>query len=489
MSSTDVSLPRLTWHNGWSREALRRRHQAETALPVLFGAGTFVIDVLTVTSAFLVAYWLRFVVPDDGGSALSIDAYARVGAVVGLLTTVVFASHGFYDEDRPPAWAARARVVVSSVSTALVIAATVSYFLGDQRYSRLWLGAGTGLAMLGLLVWRSFAHTLYLTARDRLAPTNRVIIVGANPTGEKIADELSRTHRVVGFVDNGSDLVEPRSTPLLGPIARLESLVHVQGATEVVVALPIDRHEQVRRVIARGFRRPVTIRLAPELDGMLPGRVEVRHVGGRPYIGFTPMAKVSWLKRTMDVVLGCAISIALLPLLVAIVIAIKLDSPGPVLYRQERVGKHGRRFGMYKFRSMRPDADRLIEQLRNQNEASGPLFKIRDDPRVTWVGRFLRRFSLDELPQLINVLRGEMSLVGPRPPVPSEVSQYDDWHLGRLRAAPGMTGLWQASGRSEVPFHDMVRLDLHYIQHWSLALDFEILVRTIPAVLSHRGAY
>jgi exopolysaccharide biosynthesis polyprenyl glycosylphosphotransferase len=181
--------------------------------------------------------------------------------------------------------------------------------------------------------------------------------------------------------------------------------------------------------------------------------------------------------------------LVLAPLLVAIAIAIKLDSPGPVFYRQERVGKDGRRFWILKFRSMRQDADRLLPTIRQHNEASGPLFKMRADPRVTRVGRVLRRLSLDELPQLFNVLKGEMSLVGPRPPIPSEVEQYEDWQHGRLRAMPGITGLWQVSGRSEVPFHDMVRLDLHYIRNWSLGLDLEILWRTIPAVLTSRGAY
>jgi exopolysaccharide biosynthesis polyprenyl glycosylphosphotransferase len=181
--------------------------------------------------------------------------------------------------------------------------------------------------------------------------------------------------------------------------------------------------------------------------------------------------------------------VLLAPLLAIIAFAIKIDSMGPVFYRQERVGKDGRRFNMLKFRSMCEDAELRLGTLKQHNEATGPLFKMRCDPRVTRVGRILRRWSLDELPQLLNVLRGEMSLVGPRPPLPAEVEQYEDWELGRLRAVPGLTGLWQVSGRSEVPFHDMVRLDLHYIRNWSLALDLEILLRTIPAVLSNRGAY
>jgi lipopolysaccharide/colanic/teichoic acid biosynthesis glycosyltransferase len=168
---------------------------------------------------------------------------------------------------------------------------------------------------------------------------------------------------------------------------------------------------------------------------------------------------------------------------------IRVDSAGPIFYRQQRVGRNGKRFMMFKFRSMCADADRRLEALRQQNEAVGPLFKMRQDPRITRVGAFIRRWSIDELPQLLNVLRGEMSLVGPRPPIPSEVEKYEDWQLGRLRATPGLTGLWQVSGRSEVPFHDMVRLDLHYIRNWSMSLDLQILLRTIPAVLTNRGAY
>jgi exopolysaccharide biosynthesis polyprenyl glycosylphosphotransferase len=246
----------------------------------------------------------------------------------------------------------------------------------------------------------------------------------------------------------------------------LDKIVQACGVDEIVVALPSERLEQVSRVVSRGFHRRVVVKFVPSLGDLWPQRFEVHHVAGRACIGFPTMAHVSWLKRASDLVLGSLILMALTPLLVVIGVAIKVGSPGPVFYRQERVGKDGQRFWMYKFRSMRQDADRLLEQLRAQNEATGPLFKMRDDPRVTPLGRILRRFSLDELPQLFNVLRGEMSLVGPRPPLPTEVAEYEDWQHGRLRAVPGMTGLWQVSGRSEVPFHDMVRLDLHYIRHW-----------------------
>jgi lipopolysaccharide/colanic/teichoic acid biosynthesis glycosyltransferase len=172
-----------------------------------------------------------------------------------------------------------------------------------------------------------------------------------------------------------------------------------------------------------------------------------------------------------------------------IALAIRLDSPGPAVFKQTRIGKGGKEFMCHKFRSMREGAEAEQEDLLNLNEASGPLFKIKDDPRMTRVGRFLRRLSLDELPQIYNVLRGEMSLVGPRPPLPSEVAQYQDWHKQRLEAPPGMTGLWQVSGRSQLTFDEMCLLDIFYIENYSPMLDLRIMLRTIPAVLLRQGAY
>jgi exopolysaccharide biosynthesis polyprenyl glycosylphosphotransferase len=177
------------------------------------------------------------------------------------------------------------------------------------------------------------------------------------------------------------------------------------------------------------------------------------------------------------------------PFLTLISLAIRLDSPGPVIFRQTRVGAGGKWFEMYKFRSMRQGAEAELEELRDLNEADGPLFKIYDDPRLTRVGRFLRHTSLDELPQFLNVLRGEMSLVGPRPPLPAEVDGYVEWHKKRLEVRPGMTGLWQVSGRSMLSFDEMVLLDIYYIENWSLWLDLKILLRTVPQVLFGNGAY
>ncbi len=462
---------------------------AERIIPAGLGLALALVDVLLVLGAFLLAYWVRFVVSDMEAAALDLLAYARIGLSVGVVVALLFAPQGLYDESRPMAWPARLYAIVSALSTALVVTLVASFLFGGDGFSRLWFAAGWAFAVLLLVTWHALAQNVFAIVRTALARTTRVLIVGANPLGQELARELSARHEVLGYVDNGTDLKGDSDLPLLGPISRLDQIVHTHAVDELVVALPAHRQEQVSAVIARGFRRNVTIKLLPDMGELLPQRFEVQRAGGRSYIGFVPVARVSWLKRAIDLVLGSLVLGMLSPLLLAVAATIKLDSLGPVFYRQRRVGKDGDEFMMFKFRSMHQDAERLIEQLRDQNEATGPLFKMRADPRVTRVGRVLRRLSLDELPQLFNVLRGEMSLVGPRPPVPSEVDQYEDWQKGRLRAVPGMTGLWQVSGRSEVPFHDMVRLDLHYIRNWTLGLDLEILLRTVPAVLTNRGAY
>jgi exopolysaccharide biosynthesis polyprenyl glycosylphosphotransferase len=194
-------------------------------------------------------------------------------------------------------------------------------------------------------------------------------------------------------------------------------------------------------------------------------------------------------KRVFDVVLSAAGLLLIWPLLLAVAIAIKLGDGGPVLFRQQRVGLQRRTFTLLKFRTMVPRAELLRAELLSRNEADGPLFKVREDPRVTRIGRWLRRFSIDELPQLLNVLKGEMSLVGPRPPLVGEVDAYEDWQLDRLEVRPGITGLWQVSGRSDLSFDEYVRLDLFYIENWSLAYDLFIVAKTVPLLLFPKGAY
>jgi exopolysaccharide biosynthesis polyprenyl glycosylphosphotransferase len=488
MSAVDPSLRRGAFHTAFDEGEAPPSVRGIRPLAALTLA-TLVVDALVVVGAFLIAYWVRFVVPDDEVSALGLQEYARLAVLVALMTVTLLGIQGVYQPRQRRSWLGRLQIVVSAISTSLILTVMISYALGDQRSSRLWFATGWAVAAVGLVVWRAVAQRLLATAGAALIPANRAVIVGANPVGEQVAGELSDRFEIVGYVDNGSDLQGRPRLSLLGPIAHLPRIVREYSIDELIVTLPQNRRDQVNAVIARGFNRRVNVKLVPDLGDILPSTLDLHYLGGRPYVGFSPVANVDWLKRATDLAFTCAGLCAIWPILLVIALVVRLDSPGPILYRQQRVGKDGRLFHMLKFRSMYRDADQRRAELSAANEATGPLFKMRNDPRVTRSGRFLRRTSLDELPQLLNVLRGEMSLVGPRPPLPSEVESYEEWQLGRLRAVPGMTGLWQVSGRSEVSFHDMVRLDLHYIRNWSLSLDLEILWRTLPAVLGHRGAY
>jgi exopolysaccharide biosynthesis polyprenyl glycosylphosphotransferase len=236
----------------------------------------------------------------------------------------------------------------------------------------------------------------------------------------------------------------------------------------------------------------VEVRFTANLPTVLSSRLAPQTIGGVMTLSVNVLQLTTFqaaAKRACDVLVSALGLLLLAPLLVAVALAVKLTSRGPVIFRQERIGLRGRPFTVLKFRTMVAGADQLLDGLREHNEADGPLFKLRHDPRVTRVGQVLRHYSIDELPQLVNVLKGEMSLVGPRPPLASEVALYEEWQLDRLEVRPGITGLWQVSGRSELSFEDYVRLDLFYVENWSVAYDLFILSKTIPLLVSARGAY
>jgi exopolysaccharide biosynthesis polyprenyl glycosylphosphotransferase len=278
----------------------------------------------------------------------------------------------------------------------------------------------------------------------------------------------------------------------MGGVANLANVIRQERVDEVLISLPWTQHRKILGIVDQCGRERARARIVPDLFQLALSRVDVDHIGGVPVIGLREPAIGTWqraFKRSLDLVVAVMGLLVLSPLFLLVALAIKLESPGPVFFWQARLGRGGREFAICKFRSMHQGAEERKDELVTLNEATGPIFKMREDPRLTSVGRVLRRWSLDELPQLYNVVRGEMSLVGPRPPTPSEVEKYEDWQLKRLSVRPGMTGLWQVSGRSEVPFAEMMLLDIYYVENWSPALDAEILLRTIPKWISGEGAY
>jgi exopolysaccharide biosynthesis polyprenyl glycosylphosphotransferase len=326
--------------------------------------------------------------------------------------------------------------------------------------------------------------------------SRNVLIAGSGPRAAYVESVLVNHPewglQVVGFIDDG----EPPGGPAVDasrvlPLASIEEVLADQVIDEVIVAVPRSRLEEVVRAVDAATRAGVPITLLSDVFGDLLPAPRVRRFGSLPALSFAPVHHAAgWLalKRAVDVLGAGALLLLAAPAIAACALAIRLDSPGPIFFLQVRCSVNGRPFRMPKLRTMVADAELRRADLAGQNEMDGPVFKIRRDPRVTPVGRFLRRFSLDELPQLWSVVRGDMSLVGPRPAIPSEVAAYRTAERRRLSMRPGITCLWQVSGRNKIGFDDWVRLDLEYIDTWSLASDFLILARTLPAVLRGDGA-
>ncbi len=332
----------------------------------------------------------------------------------------------------------------------------------------------------------------------RILGPRRALIVGAGPVG-RIVERKINTHpeyglKLVGFVDDEPNATQGASPKplLLGRTADLTRLVDELNIDRVVLTDSHAPYEQTLELV-RAVRRPdVHLSIVPSYFELFASNATIEELEGMPIVSLPPMAlsrPIRVMKRTFDIVAAVGGLIVLSPLLLMTAIAIKLDSHGPVLFLQLRSGRRGKPFRIVKFRTMVADAESRRFELASQNELHGPLFKMKMDPRVTRVGGFLRRWSIDELPQLWNVVRGEMSLVGPRPFVPHEDNQITGWAGRRLETTPGITGLWQVLGRNDVPFEEMVKLDYVYVTNWSLWWDLKILVQTIPVVLARKGAY
>jgi exopolysaccharide biosynthesis polyprenyl glycosylphosphotransferase len=358
--------------------------------------------------------------------------------------------------------------------------------------------AAMGAVLLFTLA-RIVRRVLDARLRARGVGVQRVLVIGAGDTGRAVLRTMiarkSLGYVPVGYLDDdpsrGSvDLGRVRG---LGGTGQLDSVLKAETVDLVVITLPWSYHDRIMRLVETCQKAGVETSVVPDVFQLNLRQVQVENVDGIPLLrvsGAVPFKGGNrLLKRALDV--GLTVLAAPLWLLVClvIVIAIRLEGAGPILYRARRVGEGGREFDMLKFRSMVPNAEALHAELVKAHELDPRHPKLRDDPRVTRVGGVLRRTSLDELPNLLNVLMGQMSLVGPRPPTPGEVSLYEQWHLQRLQVKPGMTGLWQVSGRSDVPFDEMCLLDIYYIENWTIGLDAQILMMTIPRVLLRSGAY
>ncbi|PDW03594.1 sugar transferase [Candidatus Viridilinea mediisalina] len=350
------------------------------------------------------------------------------------------------------------------------------------------------LLNLALLLLFHLVVRVVVRMRRQGSEQHRVLVVGDALAGQQLATEFERRAwaglKVVGYVSDQPHVYS--CLPHLGLVDDLPQIVAEQQIHEAIFALPPQQHERVARLSLELLKQPVMLHMLPSVLDLTFARTPVTMIGGIPLISlrespFTPAQRV--LKRMVDLVASGLLLVLLAPLFVVLALLIKLESPGPIFFWQERIGEYGRRFRMIKFRSMYVDAEDRWHEVAHRDEHGRLIHKVSDDPRVTQIGRKLRRTSLDELPQLLNVLRGEMSLVGPRPEVPYIAAEYEPWQWQRFQVPPGITGWWQVNGRSDRTMHLHTKDDLYYIQNYSFWLDLRILLKTLRVVLRGQGAY
>ena len=489
---------RLQYSRVLSAERLRSRSPADAHR--FTRKFLLITDFLLVWSAALMAWSIRFVagsVPAITHEYWSIAARHAAFLYLYSVLFLLFANaRKLYVPPRPPEFLQEVLDVLKvSLSSTVVLSAFI-YASGDRMISREVIGGTLVLSMVLLIGWRAF---LRLPGVNGLTETRNVLIIGAGAAGKALHRYLEETpqlgYSVKGYTDRRSksrDSDSPDSSlaqPILGPVSELDSIIRAHFIDEVLITLPGAR-DLIKEVVARARQSGTHVRVVPDLyDGLALG-APIESMGQFPTVTLhyrTIPAVQLMVKRSVDAIFSALALAILSPIFLLIGILVKLDSEGPVFYNSVRMGKKGKTFVCHKFRTMIADAEERRKSLEHLNERREILFKIANDPRVTKVGRFLRKWSLDELPQLWNVLKGDMSLVGPRPPVPDEFKQYALEHLRRLEVVPGLTGLWQVESRQSPSFSDYIQLDLKYIDSWSIWLDLRLIAKTFYVVLAGTG--
>ena len=478
-----------------------------------------IADALASAFSFMLAFYVRegvSVFADNGSFAWS-DRFAPYGALMLFVVSIRLLSFRYCNlyrvrgefsllDDGIQVFKATA------IGSLLIIAAAFLYRGGFEfrafSYARSVFVADLFFVWLSVGMLRLVMRSVQLFVRRRQVNLIPTLVVGRGPEASLFIREMRERptlgYRVIGVVDTKSvdAQLAYEDVPVIGTLESLPEVIRDSGANEVIIADPQVNGDALFEVMMRcGRRRGVEFRIAPSLFNCLPRKTEIDQIGALPMIRLfrEPLSSSARiLKRTFDIVVAAVAITLLFPLWLLIALLIKLDSKGPVFYTQERVGMDGRLFLLYKFRTMRAGADSQVHREyqrafiagraeANLGDDQKPTYKLPADPRITRVGKLLRRTSLDEVPQLLNVLLGDMSLVGPRPPIPYEVEAYELWHRKRLDMKPGLTGLWQVSGRNRLPFEEMVRLDLFYIENWSLLLDLKIILRTGFVMIGGEG--
>jgi exopolysaccharide biosynthesis polyprenyl glycosylphosphotransferase len=411
-----------------------------------------------------------------------------------LVWILIYSSLSIYDGRKYLRAMDEFTVLSLAMLIASVSAAGILYF-SYRDVSRALFLVFTLLVYLTCLVWRILARIYFRAQKTAPNRVRRIVVVGSGPLGQKIKSQLLESGLpnlvFVGYIDDRS-IELANAVPLLGSADEVRDVLKRHDVTDVVIALPYSAYHQMGDIVQRMEDMPVQVWVALGFFDLALYNTTIEDFAGIPMLDLRASAIDDYqrmIKRAFDVFFGLIALILALPLMAVSALMVFLEDGSPILYRPKRVGENGRLFEMLKFRTMLKNAEQLQSQVEKRDVDGNIIHKSKDDPRVTKVGRFLRRFSLDELPQLINIVRGDMSLVGPRPEMPYLVEKYQPWQRKRFAIPPGLTGWWQVSGRSDKPMHLHTEDDLYYIQNYSIFLDLQILIKTVWVVLIGRGAY
>jgi exopolysaccharide biosynthesis polyprenyl glycosylphosphotransferase len=466
---------------------------------IFFGIIRLPVDFVAAVLAFFVAYELRtysLLYPLFGAPTGELDplgTYLRFAFVAAAGLILIFAFEGIYSFKSTDRMRREIRRVLYAIAAWFMLIIVSFFLLRIQFFSRLILGYAFLLSGIFIIIGRILIRAMQRIALSYGIGKRRVVFVGMNSITLELYAQFFKNpfYSIVGVVGNTQDFSLPAGLKPVGSLSELWPLLESYSLDEVIQTQSDIAVKDSAEILERCNEFHVTYRFVPDLLEVQRTHVELNFHKGIPVITLKETPLDAWgrvAKRLFDLIVSSIFLIILLPVFLIVAIIIKIDSKGPIFYTSKRVTTHGRTFGVHKFRSMVINADNLKSKLSHLNHREGPLFKVKNDPRITRVGNFLRKTSIDELPQLINVFLGQMSLVGPRPHLPQEVAQYEKHHKKVLAVKPGITGMAQISGRSNLTFEEEVKLDTYYIENWSLWLDVVILFKTLPVVLRGHAA-
>lgn len=476
-------------------KANRQTHQRLFRLALVSG------DIVALTIAFSIAYLVRFYTDLPIFDSTGLGRIETLESALLLIPFClgIFALFQLYDWQITLGGTTEYARVFNATTLIVTLVIVISFLFPVTRISRAWIALCWLFGITAVLTARWSWRRLLYRLRRRGILTRRTLIVGTDAEALAIAEQLRATPtcgaELLGFIANEqtSDATPPANLPVLGSLERMHALVTQLEVQDIIISTTsLHRHEIINIFQAYAFSDTVDVRLSSGLFEIFTTGFKVRELGSVPLVSMNKVRLAPWesIVKTATDYMGALLGLIILaPLLIIIAICIKRDSPGPILYRRRVVGRGGHVFDAFKFRTMRVDGDEILRHHPKLESELRAQYKLKNDPRVTPFGQTLRRASLDELPQLLNVLLGQMSLVGPRMITLEETAQYGKWRLNLLTVKPGITGLWQISGRSDISYDQRVRLDMYYIRNYSIWLDLFILWRTIPAVLQGRGAY